>query len=220
MQYHRNLYNAALSRLASGISKHGSPTPYLETLLLEALEGQFGFQDTHTDFGIPTTQAVLRMGTVPNPKRTVTVQMENMHLKSSNEDPANLGEKSLEGTSNSPLSASGGHKNPGAQEHANIKMGQCANNAEESHKDGNANSRPLSALSAKREDNVPASSRDTSHIPESKDSGFTAEGPKPAEIPQLTHIREKPETVDTLSQPDRPQPTSVKEKSHLYPTPT
>ncbi|KAL7877111.1 hypothetical protein SRHO_G00037540 [Serrasalmus rhombeus] len=133
------------------------------------------------------------MGTVPNPKRTVTVQMvpqlsgmdtlgnketnanwdqesnlnvkrshssaqktkpdqDNMHLKSPNAGPTNLGEKLLEGTSNSPLSDSGGHKNLGAQDLANIKTGPCANNAEESHKDGNANSRPLSALSAKRED--------------------------------------------------------------------
>ncbi|XP_036430887.1 G protein-regulated inducer of neurite outgrowth 3 [Colossoma macropomum] len=133
------------------------------------------------------------MGTVPNPKRTVTVQMvpqlsgidtlgnketnanwdqesnlnvkrshssaqktkpdqDNMHLKSPSKGPTNLGEKLLEGTSNSPSSDSGGHKNPGAQDRANIKTGQCENNAEESHKDGNANSRPLSALSAKRED--------------------------------------------------------------------
>ncbi|XP_072534623.1 uncharacterized protein gprin3b [Salminus brasiliensis] len=129
------------------------------------------------------------MGTVPNPKRTVTVQMvpqltgmdtmgnketnanweqesnlntnrgqkkkpdqDNMNFKSSCKGPAHHGEIILEGTSNSPSSGSGGHRNPEGQEHANTKMGQCANNAEESHKDGNANSRPLSALSAKSED--------------------------------------------------------------------
>lgn len=139
------------------------------------------------------------MGTVPNPKRTVTVQMvpqltstdtlgnketnanwdqesnlntsrghssvqkkkpdqDNMNLKSSCKGPAHQGDIILEGTSNSPssgsspFSGSGGHRNPEAEDHANTKLGQCANNAEEGHKDGNANSRPLSALSAKRED--------------------------------------------------------------------
>ncbi|KAG9275678.1 G protein-regulated inducer of neurite outgrowth 3 [Astyanax mexicanus] len=133
------------------------------------------------------------MGSVPNPKRTVTVQMvpqltstdtlgnketnanwdqesnlntsrghssaqkkkpdqDNMNLKSSCKGPAHQGDIILEGTSNSPCSGSGGHGNPEAQEHANTKLGQCVNNAEEGHKDGNANSRPLSALSAKRDD--------------------------------------------------------------------
>ncbi|XP_066535942.1 G protein-regulated inducer of neurite outgrowth 3 [Hoplias malabaricus] len=133
------------------------------------------------------------MGTVPNPKRTVTVQMvpqlsvmdtlgnketnanwdqesnlnktrghtsaqktkpdmDSMLFKSSSTGPAHVGEQHLEGTSNSPSSDSGGHKNPEAKEHANTKMGQCVNIAGESHKDGNANSSPLLALSAKRED--------------------------------------------------------------------
>lgn len=303
------------------------------------------------------------MGTVPNPKRTVTVQMvpqlssmdtlgnketnanwdqesnlnvsqdhpstqkakpeqDNMCFKSSNKGPAHLGEKLLEGTGYSSSSDSGGHKTPEAQECANTKMGQCANNAEERYKDGNANSRPLSVLSAKREDvcvtspssvitspaadketnvsdakmatkreacegksqgrapteetisssgaaqnqnlshasdpkttgcavaspqkNIPKSSgnlnKDSSHLPELTDSstrleqalatnsdqakqpptesastkGFTTDISKPVEICQPAHISEKPGTGASILQPDKAQPTPLKEKDHSY----